>query len=394
MSICTQKCYNKNKDIEIKKLKKRFFIMNFFTTGRTSLQNVTVKFTKHSSPYDIYKKINEYYAKNDNNNRVLLKICVNGVENIRIYKNSIVIRNFLDSDKSISLKINKYKDYFMNNLCQNHEKFEYFVRNHQKYAFSVIDFLGNPFIFIKTTSVIKDFHFLWKIKATFFKNINKYIDFHDNQEKLFAPTSVMSVNENKVCKGCDICRAIHYLGKLLEDKRYSKICVWKNRLISKNHCAHVRAYIKNSLSSRTDLSKISALKLCWCVPYMALFFNLEMPQVEYTKQILGMKSNNENTKITHIKQELIKRNIIYVKQHGSDNDFSRYREYIFHEPQIHHTKQQHRQMKISVQFADGHEQVFESISECAKYFGYSNQLVAYHLDKLHSPLDHKIFQSF
>lgn len=368
--------------------------MNFFTTGKTSLQNIAAKFTKHSSPHDIYKKINEYYAKNDNNNRVLLKIYVNGVENIRVYKNSITIRNFLDSNKSISLKIHKYKDYFMNNLCQNHEKFQYFVRNHQKYAFSVIDFLGNPFIFIKTISVIKDFHFLREIKITLFKNINKYIDFHDNQKKLFAPASIVSVDKNKVYKGCDICRAIFYLGKLLENKRYSRIYVWKNRLINKNRCVHIQNYVKNSLSSKTDLSKISALKLCSCVPYMTLFFNLEMPQSEYTKQILGMKSENANLKISHIKQELIKRNIIYIKQHGDDTDFSRYKEFIFHEPQIHHTKQQHHQMKISVQFADGHEQVFESISECAKHFGYSNQLVAYHLDKLHSPLDHKIFQSF
>lgn len=368
--------------------------MNFFSKGKTSLQSVTAKFTKWSSPYDIYKKINEYYAKNGNNKQVLLKIYVNGVENIRVYKNSITIRNFLDSHKSISLKISKYKDYFMNNLCQNHKKFEYFIRNHQKYAFSVIDFLGNPFIFIKTISVIKDFHFLWKIKATFFKNINKYIDFHDNQEKLFAPTSVMSVDENKVCKGCDICRSIQYLGKLLEDSRYSKINVWKNRLINKNHIAHVRTYIKNSITQYTDLSNLSALKLCSYVPYMTLFLNLEMTQQEYTKQILGMKDKSSNLKISHIKQELIKRNIIYMKLHESNNDFSRYREYIFHEPQIHHAKQKHRQMKISVQFEDGHEKVFDSISECAKHFGYSRQLVAYHLDKLHSPLDHKIFQSF
>lgn len=368
--------------------------MNFFSKGNTSLQSVTAKFTKRSSPCDIYEKINEYYAKNDNNNRVLLRIYVNGVENIRVYKDSIAIRNFLDSNKSISLKNNKYKDYFMNNLRQNHGKFEYFVRNHQKYAFSVIDFLGNPFIFIKTTSVIEDFHFLWKIKATFFKNINEYIDFHNEQEKLYALVFAPGVDTSKVCKGCDICRAIRYLGELLEDSRYSKICVWQNRLINKNHIVHIRTYLRNSISQNTDLSNMSALKLCSCVPYMTLFLNLEMTQQEYTKQILGMKDKNSNMKISHIKQELIKRNIIFIKQHGSSKDVSRYREYIFHEPQIHHTKQQHRQMKISVQFADGHEKVFDSISECAKYFGYSSQLVAYHLDKLHSPLDHKIFQSF
>lgn len=368
--------------------------MNFFSAGKTMNRSVSAKFTKRSSPYDIYKKINEYYAKNDNNNRVLLKIYVNGVENIRVYKNSISIRNFLDINKSISLKIHKYKDYFMNNLCQNHEKFKYFVRNHQKYAFSVIDFLGNPFIFIKTMSVIKDFRFLWEIKSTLFKNINKYIDFHNEQEKSYAISFMANQDTSKVCKGCDICRSIHYLGKLLEDKRYSKTWVWQNRLINKNNCTHIRTYVKNSLSQRTDLSKMSALKLCSCVPYITLFFNLEMTQHEYVKRILGMKDKNSYDKISHIKRELIRRNVIYIKQHGDDNDFSRYREFIFHEPQIHHTKQQHRQMKISVQFADGHEQIFKSITECANYFGYSNQLVAYHLDKLHSPLDHKIFQSF
>lgn len=368
--------------------------MNFFAVGKTSHRSVTAKFTKCSSPYDIYKKINEYYAKNDNNNRVLLRIYVNGVENIRVYKNSITIHNFLDSNKSISLKIRKYKDYFMNNLRQNHGKFEYFVRNHQKYAFSVIDFLGNPFIFIKTMNVIKDFHFLWKIKATFFKNINKYIDFHNEQEKSYAISSMASQDKSNVCKGCDICRAIRYLGELLESNRYSKICIWQNRLINKNNCAHIRTYIRNSISKNTDLSKISALKLCSCVPYITLFLNLGMTQHEYVKQILGMKSKKSYEKISHIKKELIKRNIIYIKQHGDGNDFSYYREFIFHEPRIHHMKQQHRQMKISVQFADGHEQIFDSISECAKYFGYSNQLIAYHLDKLHSPLDHKIFQSF
>jgi len=368
--------------------------MNFFSTGNTSLQSVTAKFTKRSSPYDIYEKINKYYAKNDNNNRVLLRIYVNGVENIRVYKNSIAIRNFLDSNKSISLRNNKYKDYFMNNLHQNHEKFVYFVRNHQKYAFSVIDFLGNPFIFIKTTSVIKDFHFLWKIKTTFFKNINKYIDFHNKQEKLYAISFMAGHNKSKVCKGCDICRAIHYLGKLLEDNRYSKICVWQNRLLNKNNCTHIRTYIKNSFSQRMDLSKMSALQLCSYVPHITVFFNLGMTQHEYVKQILGMKDKGSYDKISRIKKELIRRNVIYIKQHGDDNDFSHYREFIFHEPQIHHTKQKHRHMKISVQFEDGHEKVFDSISECAKYFGYSSQLVAYHLDKLHSPLDHKIFQSF
>lgn len=368
--------------------------MNFFEAGKTSHRSVIVKFTKRSSPYDIYTKINEYYAKNDNNNRVLLKIYVNGVENIRVYKNSITIRNFLDSNKSISLKIRKYKDYFMNNLHKNHEKFEYFVRNHQKYAFSVIDFLGNPFIFIKTTTVIKDFHFLWKIKATFFKNINKYIDFHNEQEKLYAVALMASQDNSKVCRGCDICRAIYYLGELLQDKRYSKIWVWQNRLINKNNCAHIRTNIAHSISQRTDLSKMSAVQLCSYVPYITLFFNLGMSQHEYTEQILGMKGRTAYYKISHIKKELLRRNIIYIKQHGDDNDFSHYQEFIFHEPQIHHTKQKHRHMKISVQFADGHEQIFGSISECAKYFGYSNQLIAYHLDKLHSPLDHKIFQSF
>lgn len=368
--------------------------MNFLQIGSASRRSVTAKFTKGSSPHDIYKKINEYYAKNDNNNQVLLKIYVNGIENIRVYKNSIAIRNFLNSGNSISLKINKYKDYFMNNLCQNHEKFQYFVRNHQKYAFSVIDFLGNPFIFIKKTNVIKDFHFLWQIKSTFFKNINKYIDFHDQQEKLYAVSSVVNANTSKICKGCDICRAIHYLGKLLKDKRYSKIYVYENQLVNKNHLAHVRTSIENSLSQQTDLSKISSLELCSYIPYMIIFLNLGMTQREYASQILGMKSKTSYNKITHIKKELIRRNVIYIKDHGKTTDFSHYREFIFHKPRIHHTKQQHRQMKISVQFPDGHERIFKSISECAKYFGYSNQLVAYHLDKLHSPLGHKIFQSF
>ena len=105
--------------------------MNFLKIGTESHRKIVATFTKGSSPYDIYKKISEYYAKNDNNNRVLLRIYVNGIENIRVYKNSIAIRNFLDSNNSISLKISKYKSYFMNNLRQNHEKFQYFVRNHQ-----------------------------------------------------------------------------------------------------------------------------------------------------------------------------------------------------------------------------------------------------------------------
>lgn len=368
--------------------------MNFLKIGSASSRSVTAKFTKGSSPYDIYKKISEYYAKNDNNNRVLLRIYVNGIENIRVYKNSIAIRNFLDSSNSISLKIHKYKDYFMNNLRQNHEKFQYFVRSHQKYAFSVIDFLGSPFIFIKKTNVIKDFHFLWEIKSTLFKNINKYIDFHDKQEKLYAVSSGVNANTSKICSGCDICRATRYLGKLLKDKKYSKIYVWENRLINKNHCAHIRTSIKNEISQYKDLSKVSSLELCSYIPHMTLFLNLDMSQLEYTKEILGLKDKTSYHKISNIKKELIKRNVIYVKDHGETTDFSHYREYIFHEPQIHHTKQRHRQMKISVQFPDGHEQIFKSISECAKYFGYSNQLVAYHLDKLHSPLGHKIFQSF
>ena len=366
--------------------------MNFLEIGSESRRKVIATFTKGSSPYDIYKKINEYYAKNGNNNRVLLRIYVNGIENIRVYKNSITIRNFLNGNNSISLKINKYKDYFMNNLRQNHEQFQYFVRNHQKYAFSVIDFLGNPFIFIKTTNIIKDFRFLWKIKATFFQNINNYIDFHDKQEKSYAVSP--DANASKICRGCAICRAIRYLGHLLEDNRYSKIHVWKNRLINKKHCNHILASIKNSMSQQTDLSKISSLELCSYIPYMTLFFNLGITQREYVRQILGTENKTTYNKICHIKKELIQRNVIYVKDHGDTKDFSHYREFIFHEPKIHHTKQKHRQMKISVQFDDGHEQIFKSITECAKYFGYSSQLVAYHLDKLHSPLDHKIFQSF
>lgn len=368
--------------------------MDFLKVGTESHRKIITTFTKGSSPYDIYKKISEYYAKNDNNNRVLLRIYVNGIENIRVYKNSIAIRNFLDSNNSISLKIHKYKDYFMNNLRQNHEKFQCFVRSHQKYAFSVIDFLGNPFIFIKKTNVIKDFHFLWEIKSTLFKNINKYIDFHDKQEKFYAVSSVVNANTSKICRGCDICRAIRYLGKLLEDKRYLKIYVWESQLINKNHLAHIQTSIEKSLSQYTDLSKISSLELYSYIPHMALFLNLGMTQREYVKEILGLKTKTSYNKISHIKKELIKRNVIYIKDHGKTTDFSHYREYIFHEPRIHHTKQRHRQMKISVQFPDGHEKIFESISECAKYFGYSNQLVAYHLDKLHSPLGHKIFQSF
>lgn len=368
--------------------------MDFLTIGAASHRSVIRKFTKGSSPYDIYKKINEYYAKNDNNNEVLLRIYVNGVENIRVYKNSITIRNFLDSNNSISLKTGKYRDYFMNNLRQNHEKFQCFVRSHQKYAFSVIDFLGNPFIFIKKTNVIKDFNFLRKIKSTFFENINKYIDFHDRQEKFYALSSVANANTIKICRGCNICRAIRYLGKLLEDKRYSKIYVLENRLINKNHLTHIQNSIEKSFSLYTDLSKISSLELCSYIPYMTVFLNLEMTLHEYVSHILGLKGRTSFNKISRIKKELIQRNVIYVKDHGKTTDFSHYREFIFHEPKIHHTKQRHRGMKISVQFADGHEQIFESISECAKYFGYSNQLVAYHLDKLHSPLDHKIFQSF
>lgn len=368
--------------------------MDFLKVGTESHLKIIATFTKDSSPHDIYKKINEYCAKNNNNNRVLLRIYVNGIENIRVYKNSIAIRNFLDSSNSISLKIHKYKDYFMNNLRQNHEKFQCFVRSHQKYAFSVIDFLGNPFIFIKKTNVIKDFHFLWEIKSTLFKNINKYIDFHNRQEKLYTISSMKSANITKPCNGCDICRATHYLGKLLKDKRYSKIYVWENRLINKNHLAHIQTSIEKSLSQYTDLSTVSSLELCSYIPHMTLFLNLGMTQREYVSQILGMKTKTSYNKITHIKKELIQRNVIYVKDHGKTTDFSHYREFIFHKPRIHHTKQQHRQMKISVQFADGHEQIFKSISECAKYFGYSNQLVAYHLDKLHSPLGHKIFQSF
>jgi len=368
--------------------------MNFSTIGAASRQSVTAKFSKGSSPYDIYKKIDKYYAKNDNNDRVLLRIYVNGIENIRVYKNSITIRNFLDSNNSISLKISKYKNYFMNNLRQNHEKFQYFVRSHQKYAFSVIDFLGNPFIFIKTTTIVKDLHFLWEIKSTFFENINKYIDFHNEQEKLYVMASVTNTSTSKICKGCDICRSIRYLGKLLTDKRYSKIYVWENQLINKNHCAHIRTSIKNTSIKQDTLSTVSSLELCSYIPHMTLFLNLGMTQREYVKEILGLKDKTSYNKISHIKKELIQRNVIYIKDHGNIGDFSYYREFIFHEPQIHHTKQRHRQMKISVQFPDGHEQIFKSISECAKYFGYSNQLVAYHLDKLHSPLGHKIFQSF
>lgn len=368
--------------------------MNFLTIGAASHQSVTAKFTKGSSPYNIYKKINEYYAKNDNNSEVLLRIYVNGIENIRVYKNSITIRNFLDSKNSISLKNNEYKDYFMNNLRQNHKKFQYFVRSHQKYAFSVIDFLGKPFIFIKSTNAIKDLDFLRKIKSTLLKNINEYIDFHDEQEKLFAPSALVGPNTEKMCDGCDLCRAILYLGKLLEDKRYSKLYVLKNQLINKKHCAHIRTSIKKEISQKEDLSRVSSVQLCSYIPYLTLFLNFEMKQQEYVSQILGMKSKNAYLKISHIKKELIKRNIIYIKDHGETTDPSHYREFIFHEPKIHHTKQRNRGMKISVQFADGHEQIFSSISECAKYFGYSPQLIAYHLDKLHSPLDHKIFQSF
>ena len=368
--------------------------MNFSAIGAAAHQSITAKFTKGSSPYDIYKKIDEYYAKNGDNNGVLLRIYVNGIENIRVYKNAITIRNFLDSSGSISLKTHKYKDYFMNNLRQNHKKFQCFVRSHQKYAFSVIDFLGRPFIFIKTTSVIKDLHFLGEIKATLFKNINSYIDFHDNQEKLYATSLVVGINTHEICKGCDICRAIRYLGKLLENKRYSKIYVWENKLINKKHCSHIRTSIKNSISQHGDLSKISSLQLCSYIPYMTLFLNLDMGQQEYVRQILGIKDKTSYVKISHIKKELMKRNVIYIKDHGDSTDPSHYREFIFHEPRIHHSKQKHRGMKISVQFADGHEEIFNSISECAKYFGYSRQLITYHLDKLHSPLDHKIFQSF
>lgn len=368
--------------------------MNFLTIGAASHQSVTAKFTKGSSPYDIYKKINEYYAKNGDNSKVLLRIYVNGIENIRVYKNSIAIRNFLDSKNSISLKTHKYQEYFMNNLRQNHKKFQYFVRSHQKYAFSVIDFLGKPFVFIKSINAIKDLDFLHQIKSTFLRNINNYIDFHDEQEKSYALSVVVGANTDNICDGCDICRAIRYLGKLLEDERYSKLYVLKNQLINKKHCSHIRTSIKKEISEHGDLSKISSLQLCSYIPYMTLFLNLEMKQRDYVSQILGMKDHTSLSKISHIKNELIHRNVIYVKDHGKTTDFSHYREFIFHEPKIHHTKQRNRGMKISVQFADGHEQIFSSISECAKYFGYSPQLIAYHLDKLHSPLDHKIFQSF
>ena len=368
--------------------------MNFSAVGAASHKNVIAKFTKGSSPYDIYKKIDEYYAKNGDNNRVLLRIYVNGIENIRVYKNAITIRNFLDSKSSISLKNHKDKDYFMNNLRQNHNKFQYFVRSHQKYAFSVIDFLGNPFIFIKATHNIKDLKFLSKIKSTLFKNINKYVDFHNQQEKSYATAIIAGASTSKVCKGCDICRAIRYLGNLLEDKRYSKIYVFKNKLINKKHLTHIRTSLKTSIAQHGDLSTISSLQLCSYIPYMTLFLNLDMGQQEYVRQILGIKDKTSYVKISHIKKELMKRNVIYIKDHGDSTDPSHYREFIFHEPKIHHAKQKHRGMKISVQFADGHEQIFNSISECAKYFGYSRQLITYHLDKLHSPLDHKIFQSF
>lgn len=336
-----------------------------------------------SSGNNIYKNIAKHLGRNE---IFVIKSASRTI--VKVENNDIYVINPLNN-KEIKLSSKEQINLFLDNLKDNYSKlktFYQFPKSSQGIiAYSCIDPCGLIYLYIED-NILKSFKDYNEIKTEIFRNILFLINYHNEKKTKFTG----DYYSNNVCPGCFLCDTVIFYGKLLNSEQYNKTKVASNILIPRSKRVRLAKTFKSI--KLKEIPNLSAYKLLYLVPHIVEILNYEYGIGGYAKIIDPDSNNTLRNKIGLILKLLIDKNI--VKVHKLDQ-FGKYVFYTIDYHELSKSFNLKNSQKISViDIGRGDEKIFNSINEVSEYYGYSIDKIKYHLNKLKSPLNNKIMQTF
>ena len=361
-----------------------------FTRQLKNKHSKEINFNQSKSPYNIGEYIENYFENLSENKDTTIVISINKYDNIILNAGNVYVRNFIDTKNSFKIE-KRFLKYFIKNLKKNTNHFIVLKQGTHKYGSSAIDGCGLLFINMTSKMYLKDSEIFKQIKKQIFRNINELLNFHETLPEKFASVPYSAQMRKPLCKGCNICDTLTYYGNMLNEDSYTRVYLLRNKLLP----AAKRRAISAKILKKThpEILQMSNKELIDMLPYFTLFCNYGVSAYGYGV-ILGNKKNTRSMRnhIQKIVAEMKRRDIFKIKKYESTHlatNFDGY-SYFYINPNISY---ENKKYKICVTYPSGRERLFLTIKDAADYFGYSPQRIEYHMDKLHSPLAGKIFQS-